>query len=103
MIFFLSVEPAGRFRYVSVNPAFHAATGLSDEQVIGKLVEEVVPSPLLSTVLSKFGEAIRSGQPVSWEEVSADKSGERARRSHGNFARGRGAGVAPTSSVWCMT
>ena len=45
VIFYLSVEPGGRFRYVSVNPAFHTATGLSDEQVIGKLVEEVVPSP----------------------------------------------------------
>ncbi len=77
VIFYLSVEPGGRFRYISVNPAFHAATGLSEEQVIGKLVEQVVPAPLLATVLSKFGEAIRSGQPVQWEEVWAYQTGER--------------------------
>jgi len=34
-----------------VNPAFTAATGLAAEQVVGKLVHDVIPEPSLSLVL----------------------------------------------------
>jgi PAS domain S-box-containing protein len=76
-IFYMSVQPGGEFRYVSVNPAFQAAAGLSSEHIIGKLVDDVIAPPRLTTMRLKFDEAIRSGRPVSWEEVWASQAGER--------------------------
>ena len=53
VIFYLAVEPEGRFRFVSVNAAFLRVTGLSPEAVVGKTVNEVIPEPSLTMVLEK--------------------------------------------------
>ena len=47
VIFLLAVEPDDRFRFVSVNQAFLAVTGLTMEQVVGKRIEDVLPKRLL--------------------------------------------------------
>lgn len=70
VIFHLDVEKDGRYRFVSVNKAFLATTGLKFEQVVGKRVDEVVPEPSLSMVLGKYQEAIRGKRIVRWEETS---------------------------------
>jgi len=44
VIFHLAVEPEGQFRFVSVNTSFLGVTGLSMEMVVGKMVNEVIPS-----------------------------------------------------------
>ena len=65
ILFYLAVEAGERFRFVSVNPAFLGATGLPEEQVVGKLVEEVIPEPSRSLVLGNYKKAIhtrKSGQ-----------------------------------------
>jgi len=51
VIFHLAVEPAGQFRFVSVNSAFLKVTGLSPEMVVGRTVNEIIPEPSLTTVL----------------------------------------------------
>jgi PAS domain S-box-containing protein len=74
VIFYLAVDQ-DRFTFVSVNPAFLRATGLSESQVVGKPVEEVIPEPALSLVFGKYRDAIRTGRPVTWEEISEYPSG----------------------------
>jgi PAS domain S-box-containing protein len=69
-IFHLAVEPEGQFRIVSVNAAFLRVTGLIQERVVGKTVNEVIPEPSLTIVLGKYRQAIEENTVVHWEETS---------------------------------
>ena len=70
VIFHLAVEPGGRFRFLSVNPAFLRTTGLRLEAVVGKTVNEVIPEPSLTMALGKYRQAIEENAIVHWEETS---------------------------------
>jgi two-component system cell cycle sensor histidine kinase/response regulator CckA len=70
VIFHLAVEADGKYRFASVNHAFSKVTGLSEEMVVGKLVNEVIPEPSLSMVLGKYGRAIKENSVIRWEETS---------------------------------
>jgi len=70
VIFYLAVEPEGRFRFVSVNAAFLGVTGLSREAVVGRTVNEVIGEPSLTMVLGKYRQAIEDRTIVVWEETS---------------------------------
>jgi PAS domain S-box-containing protein len=70
VIFHLTVEPEGQFRFVSVNAAFLRVTGLSREAVVGKAVNEVIPEPSLAMVLGRYRQAIEERTTVLWEESS---------------------------------
>ena len=78
VIFVISVESDGRFRFLSVNRRFLEVTGLAEDQIVGKLVQEVIPEPAHALVLGKYQEAIRGKQPAHWEEVSVYPAGTRA-------------------------
>lgn len=75
--FLISVEPDGRYRFVSVNSAFLRATGLSSDQVIGKYADEVIPPSAHELVFTNYRKAIQERAPVSWEEVSIYPAGTR--------------------------
>ncbi len=75
VLFQLSIEPDNVFIFSSVNKSFLTATGLSEEQVIGKRVENVIPESSHALVLSKYKEAMRDKKTVRWEETSAYPSG----------------------------
>ena len=75
VIFYLAIEPEGQFRIVSVNAAFLRVTGLSQEAVVGKTVNEVIPEPSLTMVLRKYRQAIEENTIVRWEETSDYPSG----------------------------
>lgn len=75
IIFHLSVEPDGQFRFASVNRSFLAATGLEEGQVIGRPVQEVIPAASLAAVLANYRRAIAGRETVRWEEVSAYPAG----------------------------
>src|SRR5215470_5171538 len=77
IVFYVSVEPDGEFRFLSVSRDFLTATGLSREQVVGSLVRDVIPTPSCDMVLNHYREAIRSGQPVRWEEKSVYPAGQK--------------------------
>jgi PAS domain S-box-containing protein len=77
IVFYIAVEPDGEFRFLSVSRDFLAATGLSREQIVGCLVRDIIPPPSLNMVLNRYREAIRSGQPVRWEEESMYPAGRR--------------------------
>jgi two-component system, cell cycle sensor histidine kinase and response regulator CckA len=70
VIFYVGVEADDTYRFVSVNKAFCRITGLSEEMIAGKLVNEVIPEPSLSMVLEKYRQAIRENSIVRWEEIS---------------------------------
>ena len=70
VIFHLAVEPGGRFRFLSVNPAFLRITRLSLEAVVGKTVNEVIPEPFLTVALGKYRQAMEENAIVRWEETS---------------------------------
>ena len=52
IIFHLTVEPEGQYRFTSVNPAFCRITGIPADAVIEKTVREIIPEPSLSLVLA---------------------------------------------------
>jgi len=74
-MFFLSVESDLRFRFISVNQSFLDATGLSENQVAGKYVDEVIPEPSLTLVLENYKQAIQENKTVRWFEVTPYPSG----------------------------
>lgn len=70
VIFYLAVEPEGRFRFVSVNASFLRVTGLSPDAVVGKTVNEVIREPSLTMILKNYRQAVKQKAIVSWEETS---------------------------------
>ena len=76
VVFLLGVE-GERFRFLEVNPAFTKATGLPAERVVGKLVDEVIPEPSLSLVVSHYRTAIQERRTVRWEEVTPYPAGRK--------------------------
>ena len=77
ILYYLVVEPDDRFRFISVNSAFLIATGLREDQIVGKLVQEVIPEPAHALVLGNYKEAIRTKKAVGWEEVSVYPAGKK--------------------------
>src|SRR6516162_6592092 len=77
IVFYIAVEPDGEFRFLSVSRDFLVATGLTQKQVVGSLVRDIIPPPSRDMVLNHYREAIRSGQPVRWEERSVYPAGQR--------------------------
>ncbi|MHB8053804.1 MAG: PAS domain S-box protein [Candidatus Aminicenantales bacterium] len=77
VIFVVDVEPDDRFRFVSVNRRFLEVTGLMEDQIVGRLVHEVIPEPAHALVFGKYREAIRTRQSARWEEVSVYPAGIR--------------------------
>jgi PAS domain S-box-containing protein len=74
-LFLLSVEPSEQYRFLTINPTFLRMTGLTTEQVAGKLVTQVIPEPSLSLVLTKYSEAIAKRSIVRWEETTTFPTG----------------------------
>lgn len=77
VIFILDVEEGTRFRFKSINDSFLISTGLTKDRVLGKYIQEVIPSESLQLVVSKYLEAIETKSSVSWEEISVYPRGEK--------------------------
>lgn len=77
IIYVLGIEPNDQFRFLSVNKQFSEATGLVEDSIIGKLVDEVIPEPSLSLVRDKYRDAIRTREVICWEETTTYPSGEK--------------------------
>ena len=74
-LFQLVVEPDGDLRFISANPAFLNATGLSAAQVLNQRVEDVIPGPSLPRALARFRQAVTAKRIVRWEDISAFPAG----------------------------
>jgi PAS domain S-box-containing protein len=77
ILFYLSVEPGQRFRFLSVNPAFLRATGLREDQVIGRAADEVIPEPSRAVALASYARAVAQRGTVTWDEVTPYPAGTR--------------------------
>ncbi|MFQ5572231.1 MAG: PAS domain S-box protein, partial [Rhodothermales bacterium] len=77
VLFQIGVEPGDTYRFLSVNQAFFDATGLTEEHIVGKSVDEVIPEPSLTLVLGKYKQAIQENRTVKWEETSVYPTGEK--------------------------
>jgi PAS domain S-box-containing protein len=77
VLFYLAIEPDDHYRVVSVNSAFLRATGLTQDQVVGKLMHEVIPEPAHALVFGNYKKAIQTKKIVDWEEVSDYPSGKK--------------------------
>jgi len=77
VLFYLEVTPEGAFRFLSVNPAFTRATGLSEVEIIGREVADVIPEPSRSVVLAHYRRAIRERRTLHWDEVTAYPVGKK--------------------------
>lgn len=75
IVFLLEVEGEDQYRFVTANEAFLSSTGLTQEQVQGRPVHEVIPQPSLSIVLAHYREAIATRKKVQWEEVTPYPAG----------------------------
>lgn len=62
-------------RFGPVSRTFLAVTGLAEDQVVGRPVQEVIPERSRALVLAKYAEAIRSNRTVRWEESSTYATG----------------------------
>jgi two-component system, cell cycle sensor histidine kinase and response regulator CckA len=76
----ISVEcnPASKvsgFRIVAVSPAFCRITKLTENQIVGRLLEEVVVDSQLQSLLSCCFQAIETRQVAHWSEPSSCLSG----------------------------
>jgi PAS domain S-box-containing protein len=74
-VFHLEVESEDVYRFTSINRAFSKVTGLKAEQVVGKLVNVVIPQPALTLVLEKYKQAILEKRVIRWEEASEYPTG----------------------------
>lgn len=77
VIFYLSVEGPGKYRFLSVNPAFCTATGIPESLVVGRLLHEVVPATSLDQVITSCNKAVSERRPVRWREVGKYPAGVR--------------------------
>ncbi|MHB1233545.1 MAG: EAL domain-containing protein [Burkholderiales bacterium] len=76
-IFVVDVGADDHFHFSFVNPSFLKVTGLTQAQVIGRAVTDVIPQASHALVLGKYKEAIRTGQSISWTEISRYPAGEK--------------------------
>lgn len=65
-IFLLELTPERSFRGLGANPAFEVTFGFRREEVIGRLLEEIVPRPLAEFLTARYRAAVDAG--VSREE-----------------------------------
>jgi len=73
-VFEIVSEDEGRpvdFRYLAVNPAFEAMTGLRADDIVGHGMREVMPS-ITDPVLEQFAKVVRTGEPDFLETVNPD-------------------------------
>jgi len=71
LLFLIGVEAGPRFRCLTVNHAYLKGTGLAQEQLVGKLVEEILPPEEARGVIKKYTAAMQRHSPTTYEE-SAD-------------------------------
>jgi two-component system, cell cycle sensor histidine kinase and response regulator CckA len=69
MIFDVDGQPVD-YRFLDVNPAFEALTGLDAERVMGRRVLEVLPA-LEPVWIERYGVVVRSGEPVRFRQYSS--------------------------------
>ncbi len=77
VLFVLNVEPGNQFRVSAINKSYLEMTGLPEEAIIGKPLDELLPEEELPARLERFREAIETHRPLRWEETRQYATGSR--------------------------
>ncbi len=67
------VDDAGHpvdYRFLAINPAYARIFGVGPE-IIGKTAREVTPGPIDEYWLKRYGDVVRTGEPISFEGFNA--------------------------------
>ena len=75
VLFFITVMPNGEYVFKNVNSAFLQATGLKEDQIIGKPIEEVIPESALKMVRANYDKATSEKTVIKWEEETVYPTG----------------------------
>lgn len=75
VIFLLNIED-GKYKFISMNKAYQTLTGLRDDHVLNKYIDDVMKEPILGTALKNFEKAIETKSAVKWEETSIYPTGQ---------------------------
>ncbi len=67
-IFVLDVTPDGRFRIAGFNPAEEKATGLSNAEVAGKFIDNVLPEDTAQRAISHYRRCLEVGSVIHYDE-----------------------------------
>jgi PAS domain S-box-containing protein len=70
-IFWIGVQGDGRFVLESVNPAQETALGIAAGQIVGKTLDECLPSELAAHFNANYQRCLDAARPITYEE-SAD-------------------------------
>ncbi len=76
LIFLMEVEENDRFRCVSVNNAYLQRTGLGEDQLLGRYIEDILPPEAARFVIGKYREALHAGAPIVYEESVSLPAGQ---------------------------
>jgi PAS domain S-box-containing protein len=67
-MFLMEVEPGGTYRCVSVNQSYLTSTGFTEDRLIGRTPEEILPPPAAANAIDRYQEVVRTGRPIRYEE-----------------------------------
>jgi two-component system, NarL family, sensor kinase len=73
----ISIEDKDRYRFQSINLSFTTVTGWRSDQVVGKIMEEVLPESSHELVRGKYREAIETGKVVDYLEIVVLPAGKK--------------------------
>jgi PAS domain S-box-containing protein len=76
-LFHLEVLAPGRYRFLSVNPAFVQTTGLPPQEAVGASVEDVLPAAFTVALLTHADRAVREHRIERWACTAVFRSGQR--------------------------
>jgi PAS domain S-box-containing protein len=76
-LYLLEVTTEGRFKNLKVNPAFELSTGLSNEQLVGKFIDEATTPENADAVLKKYRRCVETGVAYEEEVTLTLPSGQR--------------------------
>jgi PAS domain S-box-containing protein len=76
-LYLVRVEPGDRYRFLSVNETFLRVSGYAADQVVGRVMEEVVPPANHGLVRAKYQEVIDTRRPLVYVEAADLPAGRR--------------------------
>lgn len=68
-IFLLKLTPDDRFIYETINPSYQKTFKLTEKEVFGKYLEEILPKKLANNFRLKFHNYLKQAEAISYEEA----------------------------------
>ena len=75
IIFMLDVEDNEQYKLISVNHTLATATGIKEDEILNKYLQNFIPPANLASVLSKCRETIEQLSATAWEETMSFPAG----------------------------